>query len=81
MFSFINNTAHRYGGAIYSPDNDYTSLRSNILHQVLYLDQCTVYDLSATFINNSAARAGDHLYGGVLTFCNDLYIAQHMTYN
>ena len=38
-----------------------------------YLDQCTVYNLiSATFINNSAARAGDHLYGGVLTFCNGL---------
>ena len=69
--SFINNTANRYGGAIYSTDNDYTSLRSKIIHRT-YLDQCTVYNLSATFINNSAARAGDHLYGGVLTFCNDL---------
>ena len=70
--SFINNTANRYGGAIYSTDNDYTSLRSKILYHT-YLDQCTVYNLiSATFINNSAARAGDHLYGGVLTFCNGL---------
>ena len=71
--SFINNTANRYGGAIYSTDNDYTSFRSNILYRT-YLDQCTVYNLSATFINNSAARAGDHLYGGVFTFCNDLFI-------
>ena len=71
--SFINNTANRYGGAIYSTDNDYTSLRSKILYR-RYLDQCTVYNLSATFINNSAARAGDHLYGGVLTFCNGLLI-------
>ena len=72
--SFINNTANRYGGAIYSTDNDYTSLRSKILYHT-YLDQCTVYNLiSATFINNSAARAGDHLYGGVLTFCNGLFI-------
>ena len=72
---FINNTANRYGGAIYSTDNDYTSLRSNILYHT-YLDQCTVYNLSATFINNSAARAGDNLYGGVFTFCNDLFIGK-----
>ena len=66
--SFINNTANRYGGAIYTFANDYTILRSKALFT--YLSQCTVYNLSATFINNSAARAGDHLYGGVLTFCN-----------
>ena len=71
--SFINNTANRYGGAIYSTDNDYTLLRYKILYHT-YFDQCTVYNLSATFINNSAARAGDHLYGGVLTFCNGLHI-------
>ena len=64
--SFINNTAYRYGGAIYSVDNDYASLRYN---GDFYSDQCTVYDLSATFINNSAARAGDRLYGGVFTLC------------
>ena len=70
--SFINNTANRYGGAIYSPDNHYMSLRYHDGN--ICLEQCTVYNLSATFINNSAARAGDQLYGGVLTFCNDLYI-------
>ena len=70
--SFINNTANRYGGAIYSTDNDYTMLQYYDVN--LYPYQCTVYDLSATFINNSAARAGDHLYGGVLTICNRHYI-------
>ena len=67
--SFINNTANRYGGAIYSTDNDYsTILRSKAPFRIY---RCTVYDLSATFINNSAARAGDQLYGGVLTLCSD----------
>ena len=36
--------------------------------------QCTVYDLSATFINNSAAIAGDHLYGGVLVLCQNAWV-------
>ena len=78
--SFINNTANRYGGAIYSTDNDYTLLRSQILYHS-YFDQCTVYNLPATFINNSAARAGDHLYGGVFTFCNGLYIIDNRYLN
>ena len=73
--SFINNTAHRYGGAIYSADNDYTSLRYDTLDKD-YSDQCTVYNLSATFINNSAAIAGDYLYGGVLTLCKGYYERQ-----
>ena len=75
--SFINNTANRYGGAIYSTDNDYTILRSKAPFHT-YFHRCTVYSLSATFTNNSAARAGDQLYGGVLTFCNDVII--HDTY-
>ena len=69
--SFINNTAHRYGGAIFSPDNDYTSLQ--YYDGNYYPEQCTVYNLYGTFINNSATRAGDHLYGGVLTFCNNSF--------
>ena len=70
--SFINNTAQRYGGAIYSTDNDYASLRYTDYSrsQWNYTDQCTVYNLLATFINNSAAKAGDNLYGGVFTLCN-----------
>ena len=69
--SFINNTANRYGGAIYSSDNDYTSLRYNSIYFYNSArDQCTVYNLSATFSNNSADRAGDQLYGGVFIFCN-----------
>ena len=69
--SFINNTAHRYGGAIYSLDNDYILLRYYSYKQIYYpLDQCTVYNLSATFINNSAAMAGDQLYGGLFISCN-----------
>ena len=67
--SFINNTARRYGGAIYSTDNDYTSLRYATVDYKYYPDQCTVYNLSATFVNNSAAKAGDQLYGGVFTLC------------
>ena len=67
--SFISNTAHRYGGAIYSSDNDY-GLLTTIILQNEFDTQCTVYNLSATFINNSAARAGDVLYGGVFIFCN-----------
>ena len=71
--SFINNTAHRYGGAIYSLDNDYIFLKFN--NHVIYGDQCTMHDnISATFVNNSAARAGDVLYGGIFTFCHDTII-------
>ena len=68
--SFINNTANRYGGAIYSTDNDNALLRYKVIYHNQLYDRCTVYNLSATFINNSAARAGDNLYGGVLTICN-----------
>ena len=70
--SFINNTAQRYGGAIYSLDDEYTSLRhmGNVIDQ-FYLYQCTVYNLLGTFVNNSATMAGDQLYGGVLTLCNN----------
>ena len=73
--SFINNTAYRYGGAIYSADNDYRVLQYKGQYQtpVTMITQCTVYNLSATFINNSAARAGDHLYGGVFTLCKGYY--------
>ena len=67
--SFINNTAYRYGGAIYSPYNDYALLRYSAY---TYLDvQCTVYNLSATFSNNSAGTAGDLLYGGTFIFCQN----------
>ena len=67
--SFINNTAHRYGGAIYSAD-DYKSaaVRSQGIYYYHYV-QCTLYNVSGTFINNSAARAGDQLYGGIFTYC------------
>ena len=73
--SFINNTAQGYGGAIYSTDNDYASLLYIVNSRPYrkYADQCTVYNLSATFINNSAAKAGDNLYGGVLTLCNKVH--------
>ena len=71
--SFINNTAYRYGGAIYSADNDYRVLQYKGHYQTYITMQCTVYDLSATFINNSAARAGDQLYGGVFTLCKNRY--------
>ena len=76
--SFINNTANRYGGAIYSPDNDYTLLR--YYDGNYYPEQCTVYNLYGTFINNSATRAGDNLYGGVLTFCNNDYVYYQYKY-
>ena len=78
--SFINNTAHRYGGAIYSVDNDYTSLRYNGDIYEYHSDQCTVHNLSATFINNSAARAGDRLYGGVFTLCKDNFYHGYNNY-
>ena len=72
--SFINNTAQRYGGAIYSTDKDYALLQYTAAYShKYYSDKCTAYDLSATFINNSAARAGDNLYGGVLTLCKGHY--------
>ena len=67
--SFINNTALRYGGAIYSPYNDYPMLHY-IRHYKYYDVQCTVHNLSATFISNSAGIAGDLLYGGIFMFCN-----------
>ena len=70
--SFINNSAHRYGGAIYSMDNDYIFLKFK--NHMVYGDQCTVYDLTAAFVNNKAGRAGDTLYGGVFTFCQDTMI-------
>ena len=66
--NFINNTAHRYGGAIYSSSNDdYLLFTHNVYEYTV--DHCTVYDLSATFINNSAVIAGDQLYGGVFVLC------------
>ena len=71
--SFINNTAYRYGGAIYSTDNDYRVLQYKGHYQTHVTMQCTVYNLSATFINNSAARAGDQLYGGIFTLCKTPY--------
>ena len=68
--SFINNTAHRYGGAIYSLANDYTLFNVKVYERT-FDDQCTtIHDLSATFINNSAAIAGDQLYGGQFIFCD-----------
>ena len=94
--SFINNTAPRYGGAIYSHDNnDYSLLHSNLYidygtYYHYYLEysrihiyhQCTIHNLylSADFTNNSAAIAGDQLYGGVFIFCNshaNLYEEYH----
>ena len=74
--SFINNTAHRYGGAIYSLENDYYfGFTRQIASPVD--PQCTVYDLSATFINNSAAIAGDHLYGGVFVLCQNAWVDEN----
>ena len=68
--SLINNTSNRYGGAIYSLDKDY--------YYVLFiLSQCTIYDLSATFINNSAAMAGDQLYGGVFILCEGTWTPEN----
>ena len=66
--SFINNTAHRYGGAIYSLDSD-NYLFFNLKLSAYSIGQCTVYNLLATFIDNSAAIAGDQLYGGVFVIC------------
>ena len=71
IIKFYNNTAQRYGGAIYSLDNPYALLDHIQFPYSFYsFDRCTVYDLSATFINNSAATAGDQLYGGVFMLCN-----------
>ena len=80
--SFINNTAQRYGGAIYSHDNsDYSLFHSNSIdydhnyYEYSYMHrndhQCTIHVryLAADFTNNSAAIAGDQLYGGVFLFC------------
>ena len=67
--TFINNTAHRYGGAIYSLGNDYREFSRQMY--VDYDQLCTVYNLSADFTNNSAVKAGDNLYGGVFMFCSN----------
>ena len=67
--TFINNTAHRYGGAIYSLDNDYREFSRQMY--VDYDQLCTVYNLSADFTNNSAVKAGDNLFGGVFMFCSN----------
>ena len=66
--TFLNNTAHRYGGAIYSISNDYYVF-SIIKKHIQSLEKCSVHDLSAIFINNSADLAGDRLYGGVFVLC------------
>ena len=65
--SFINNTAQRYGGAIYCHDSDYAAFSRIINYN--NGKPCTVYSLSANFINNSAGIAGDQLYGGNFFFC------------
>ena len=74
--SFINNTALYYGGAIYSANNG-----RNAYYRLTWyyasINQCTIYNLSATFINNSAL-AGDVLYGGEFIQCAkviDYYLA------
>ena len=74
--SFINNTAHRYGGSIYSLSNDNMFLTfNNKIYE--YSDKCTVYNLSGTFINNSAAVAGDQLYGGIFMFCQNVLVRRY----
>ena len=66
--SFINNTAKRYGGAIYSLNNDNRAFMQWIYYPTD--DQCSVnYNFSATFTNNSAAIAGNVLYGGTFIGC------------
>ena len=73
--SFINNTANRYGGAIYCYGSDhmtqFAEFNEHINIRPNHGDPCTVYDhnISATFINNSAIRAGDQLYGGTFLYC------------
>ena len=71
--SFINNTAHRYGGAIYSADNDHKLLKANVASDNLCTMTSTDYDKSTTFINNSATRAGNILYGGTFIFCSRVH--------
>ena len=65
---FINNTAKRYGGAIYSFDNDRKIITKTIQYQVGDAN-CSVYNLSATFTNNSALKAGDIPYTGKFLRC------------
>ena len=67
--TFVNNTAKVYGGAIYSHNDDMTNFNTLVLY-VSINNKCTIlYNLSATFINNSAIRAGDILYGGTFVPC------------
>ena len=68
---FVNNTARRYGGAIYSTDNDFRMTKDIRLITRPIAKQCTIsQNLSATFINNSALKAGDILYNGIFIFCS-----------
>ena len=76
--SFINNTAKRYGGAIYSLANNYNMFVRNDYY---YTGRCTVDYLSASFINNSAARAGDTLYGGIFIGCLILFSPHMVKFN
>ena len=69
--SFINNTAPYYGGAIYSANNGRNAYYRLTWHYAS-IGQCTIYNLSAAFINNSAAIAGDILYGGEFIQCANI---------
>ena len=64
--NFTGNTARRHGGAIYSADNDY---KLAILATDVY---CTIAELSASFVGNSAGIAGDILYGGRFLSCRSV---------
>ena len=72
--SFVNNTAYRYGGAIFRADDDYILLGSNTN---IHSEQCIAYNLSATFINNSAANAGDTIYGGTSIYFWESWVNEH----
>ena len=68
QMNFINNSALRYGGAIYSSDNDYKQFFRNYGYYILSRPPTfSAHDsqASASFINNSALLAGDMLYGGM----------------
>ena len=65
LFILMNNND-------YSDYGTYHCYHTEYFHIHMY-HQCTINEvlyLSADFINNSAAIAGDQLYGGVFIFCN-----------
>ena len=63
---FANNVASTYGGAIFS---SYSINRVSITE--IDYGACTISNINAVFVNNTADMAGDNMYNGRFYYCGN----------